>query len=252
MNIRRLNQVIRYGWKHAEQVAKETSKSRLSLFVDIMICYFRYNMWSNQYVKKRMWALSLDERSTIGMAVKEKNVAKEIWLKDHFDNLKFLTKWSQFKYEASPTKQAKRIAAYRKRYAIGDGCHIGHNVMIDRHHFLNGSIKIGNHVLLCKNTHIDYSGNVVIEDNVKIAAGVTIESHHRDIDAYNEGKDVNIPTNIVIGEGAYIGLHVTILDSCNYIGKHSRIGAGAVVNKDIPDYSVAVGIPAKVVKELPH
>lgn len=252
MNLRRFNQVVHYGFDHAGQVAIDMKKSRWTIFVDIMYCYFKYSMWSNQYVKNQMWALSPEERKKIGFAIKEKNTAKEIWLKDHFDNLKFLTKWSQLKYETSPTKQAKRISAYRKRYNIGEGCHIGHNVLIDRHHFLNGTIKIGNHVLLCKNTHIDYSGNVTIEDDVKIAAGVTIESHHRDIDAYNKGKDINVPTNLTIAKGAYIGLHVIILDSCNYIGKNARIGAGAVVNKDIPDYSVAVGIPALVVKEIPH
>ena len=88
--------------------------------------------------------------------------------------------------------------------------------------------------------------------NVKIAAGVSIESHHRDIGAYNRGEDINIPTQLIIEEGAYIGTHATILDSCNYIGKHARIGAGAVVVKDIPDYAVAVGVPAKVVKIVEH
>ena len=69
---------------------------------------------------------------------------------------------------------------------------------------------------------------------------------------YNQGKDVNIPTELVIGEKAYIGTRAIILDSCNYIGKYARIGAGAVVVKDIPDYAVAVGVPAKVVKIIPH
>ena len=63
---------------------------------------------------------------------------------------------------------------------------------------------------------------------------------------------MNIPTELVIGEKAYIGTRAIILDSCNYIGKYARIGAGAVVVKDIPDYAVAVGVPAKVVKIIPH
>lgn len=69
-----------------------------------------------------------------------------------------------------------------------------------------------------------------------------------EIEAYNKWQDINIPTKLHICKGAYIGTHAIILDSCNYIGKCARIGAGAVVTKDIPDYAVAVGIPAKVVK----
>lgn len=90
----------------------------------------------------------------------------------------------------------------------------------------------------------------MIEDNVKIAAGVSIESHHRDLEAFNQGKDINIPTKLQICNGAYIGTHAIILDSCNYIGKNARIGAGAVVTKDVPDYAVVVGVPAKVVRML--
>ena len=103
---------------------------------------------------------------------------------------------------------------------------------------------------LSRNVYIDYTGDVIIEDGVKIANGVIIESHHRDLEAYNQGKDVNIPTKLLIRENAYIGSRAVILDSCNHIGKNARIGAGAVVTKDIPDNAVAVGVPAKVVKML--
>lgn len=83
-----------------------------------------------------------------------------------------------------------------------------------------------------------------------MAAGVSVETHHRDLQAYNEGRDVNIGTSLTIEEGAYIGTRAIILDSCNYIGKYARIGAGAVVVKDVPDYAVVVGVPAKVVRYI--
>ena len=146
--------------------------------------------------------------------------------------------------------QHRRIEAYRKRYNIGEHCHIGHDVIFERHHYLPGTKKIGNHVLLAKHVFIDYTGDVVIEDGVKVTAGVIIESHHRDLEAYKNGKDINIPTKLLIRENAYIGSRAIILDSCNYIGKNARIGAGAVVTKDIPDNAVAVGVPAKVIKIL--
>jgi acetyltransferase-like isoleucine patch superfamily enzyme len=59
---------------------------------------------------------------------------------------------------------------------------------------------------------------------------------------------VNIPTKLVIEENAYVGVNAIILDSCNYIGKYARVGAGAVVTKDVPDYATVAGVPAKIVK----
>ena len=54
---------------------------------------------------------------------------------------------------------------------------------------------------------------------------------------------------MVIGEGSWIGTNAVIIGNVR-IGKHSVIGANAVVTKDIPDYSVAVGIPARVVRQF--
>ena len=115
---------------------------------------------------------------------------------------------------------------------------------------MEGSIRVGKNVLLSKHVYIDYSGELEIQDNVSIANGVIIETHHRDLEAKVQGKDVNIPTSLLFCENAYIGSRAIILDSCNYIGKNARVGAGAVVTKDVPDYAVAVGVPAKVVKYL--
>ena len=54
-----------------------------------------------------------------------------------------------------------------------------------------------------------------------------------------------------VGEGSLIGMHATLLNGCK-VGKGCIIGAGALVpeGKEIPDYSVAVGVPARVVKEI--
>ena len=54
---------------------------------------------------------------------------------------------------------------------------------------------------------------------------------------------------VLIRKGAWIGAGVTILPGV-CIGKHAIVGAASVVTKDVPDYAVAVGNPAKVVKML--
>jgi acetyltransferase-like isoleucine patch superfamily enzyme len=54
---------------------------------------------------------------------------------------------------------------------------------------------------------------------------------------------------VVIGKGVWIGANATILPGVQ-IGDHSVIGAGAVVTKDVAPYSVAVGVPARVIRQI--
>lgn len=253
--MKRLSQVIEYGWKHAGVIAKNHSCNfikRIIIFVDILICYNNYKMWSNQYYKEDFYYKDSNERQTIGKKYLELGLIRDEWQARFQTDKKIYAKYGAAKYEVGNKRRQIRNQVYKKQYNAGDGFFVENDVQLCQQHYLNGSITIGKHVLLAKHVFIDYSGEVIIKDNVKIAAGVSIESHHRDLEAYNNGKDVNIGTKLVIEEGAYIGTHAIILDSCNYIGKHARIGAGAVVVKDIPDYSVAVGVPAKVVKTLEH
>lgn len=54
---------------------------------------------------------------------------------------------------------------------------------------------------------------------------------------------------VSIGEGSYIGINAVIVGNVK-IGKHCVIGANSVVTKDVPDYCVAVGSPARVIKKM--
>lgn len=54
---------------------------------------------------------------------------------------------------------------------------------------------------------------------------------------------------VYIGDGSYIGINAVIVGNVK-IGKHCVIGANSVVTKDVPDYCVAVGSPAKVIKDM--
>ncbi len=82
-------------------------------------------------------------------------------------------------------------------------------------------------------------GNAIVDDYCIIRQGVTIgnKSLDKPFDAPHIGKNVNI------GAGAKILGHILI-------GDYSSIGANAVVVKDIPPYSVVVGVPGRVIKTL--
>ena len=240
-----------YGIKDAKFICDSSDAPRSFLLVlfDILQCFFRYGVWSNQYKNAHIYLLSGDEKVNACRKLGEDSIKRERWLKAFLDDRSFFIKYGNIKYERLSLR-SKRNKAYAKRFNAGKNLFVEFDVNISRQHYLDGTISIGDDVLLAKHVFIDYSGQVIIEDKVKIAAGVSIESHHRDLDAYKEGRDVNIPTSLRICKGAYIGTNAIILDSCNYIGEYARVGAGAVVTKDIPNYAVAVGVPAKVIRYL--
>ena len=178
---------------------------------------------------------------------KEKNELREQWVREQLQNNKFFAKWGRFLYKAGDND--RRAAAYKKQYNMGDRCTVSYDVKIERQHFLHGNIKMGDNVLLSKHVYIDYSGEVVIKDNVRITNGVIIETHHH---PYHSDpslpKDQVVATSLLIENGAMIGTRAIILSSCHYIGKNARVGAGAVVTKDVPDNAIVVGIPAKPIR----
>lgn len=244
MDMMRVKQVIRYGWKDAQ--------GDLFMFIDILYCFFKYKMWSNQYKKEDFYHLSKEERRGKGETYRKNGIIRDEWQRRFQSDKRLYAKYGAAKWEVGNRRREKRNKAYKEHYNTGDNLFVENDVQLCQQHYLNGSISIGKNVLLAKHTFINYSGKVIIKDNVKIAAGVTIESHHRDLQAYNVGRDVNVGTELFIEEYAYIGTRAVILDSCNYIGKYARIGAGAVVTKDVPDYAVVVGVPATVKRIMEH
>lgn len=247
----RFLQVIKFGWKHSAQMASQTSNNmlrRCGIFVDMLYSFFVYKMWTNQYLKENFYNLNDDERQKLGGRYKEIGQKRDAWQKDFRQNRRFLIKYSDIKYEKASLRN-KRNKAYMERFNTGESLMVENDVNISRQHYLNGSINIGKNVLLAKHVFIDYSGNVTIGDNVQLANGVIIESHSHPFHSdYKQSRSIVEQSSITIGEGVVIGSRAIIMPTCHSIGKFARIGAGAVVTKDIPDYAVAVGVPAKIVR----
>ena len=243
----RLLQVAKYGWIHAGQ----TGSARVPAFIDILIAYKRYGMWSNQYMQEKMYALGSAEKRAVGEKYAVANRVRDDWQRDFRENKKFLHKYMNTKYEFAHLR-AKRNDAYRSRYNMGRDCLVEHSVEISRQHYLPGTIEIGDRVLLAKNCFLDYSGHLKIGNDVQITDGVHIithdHKHHRAAGTACDYENNDIQTELVVGDGAVIGTKAVVLSSCHSIGRFARIGAGAVVTKDIPDFAVAVGVPARVVK----
>ena len=249
LSLRRYKQLLTYGWKDSKSIAIESGKSRLSVFIDIISIYQRYHVFSNQYKKKELWRKNTEEdRAKVATPIGAENLRRDNWVRENYRNWKFIRKWTNLKYELSPSMQMKRKKAYTKEFNAGEGLIVQFNVHIHREHYLDGTIKMGKNVLLAKNVFIDYSGFLEIQDNVALSDGVVIETHSHVAGAFAlKGKGTLQQTHLEIEEGVSIGSKAMILETVTHIGRHARIGAGAVVRKNIPPYAVAIGNPAKVV-----
>lgn len=121
---------------------------------------------------------------------------------------------------------------------IGEHCNIGHNC------FVSSRAKLGNGVKLESN--IDIWDLITLEDYVFIGPSVVFTNDKNPRAKYPKSKYPQygrwLP--VLVKTGATIGANATIICG-NTIGRWAMIGAGSVVTKDIPDYAIAVGVPAK-------
>jgi len=121
---------------------------------------------------------------------------------------------------------------------IGENCNIGQNVVIGPDVIVGNGCKIQNNVSLYK--------GVTIEDDVFVGPSVVF-TNVMNPRAFIKRKDEFKPT--LIKKGASIGANATIV--CGVIiGKYAFVGAGSVVTKDVPNYTMVYGNPAKISKNI--
>ena len=116
---------------------------------------------------------------------------------------------------------------------IGDKCNIGQNVVVSPNVILGENVKVQNNVSI-------YSG-VICEDDVFLGPSMVFTNIINPRSAVIR-RDQYVKT--LVKKGASIGANATIVCG-NPIGKFALIGAGAVVTKEVPDYALLVGNPAK-------
>jgi UDP-2-acetamido-3-amino-2,3-dideoxy-glucuronate N-acetyltransferase len=125
---------------------------------------------------------------------------------------------------------------------VGRGSRIGTFVEVQRGAAIGRNCKISSHTFICE--------GVTLEDGVFVGHGVMFTNDLHPRAANPDGSlqtdaDWRVVTTLV-KRGASIGSNATILAGIT-IGTGALIGAGAVVSKDVPDYAIAAGVPAKVI-----
>lgn len=242
---KRIKQVLQFGWKDANEIAPLTNKGKFAILFDIIKCFKKYYVFSNQYKAKEAWKLNDEERENILRPLGDKNCYNDDWTVWKYENAAFIYKYSSVKYGTNPKLYNERLKEYMKHYNIGEGASVSNNVTIERNHYLKGYIRVGKNVLLAKNVYIDYSGELIIHDNVSIANGAIIETHTHNIERGKGGGAIQ--SRLEIGDGVKILTRSYIADTCHSIGRYARIGAGTYVRSNIPPYAIVMGNPAKII-----
>jgi len=147
----------------------------------------------------------------------------------------------------SPTEPGRQREILRKLLGKTHGddftiqptfwCDYGYNIVIGANFFAN------------HNTVILDCAKVTFGDNVFIAPGCSFYTagHPLDVERRNRGLEYAYP--ITVGDNVWIGGNVTVCPGVT-IGSNVVIGAGAVVTRDIPDNTLAVGVPARAVRTI--
>lgn len=116
---------------------------------------------------------------------------------------------------------------------LGEGCNIGQNVVVSPDVVLGKNVKVQNNVSI-------YTG-VICEDDVFLGPSMVFTNVMNPRSAVNRKSEY---LKTIVKKGASIGANATIV--CGHdIGKFAFIGAGSVVTKNVPDYALMVGNPAK-------
>jgi len=154
-------------------------------------------------------------------------------------------------------KKGKNSVIYRsvrKDIVPFNGFSIGKSSVIEDYTIINnavGEITIGNHTRIgLGNTII---GPVMIGNNVILAQNVVISAlNHKFEDVLMTINQQGVKTDqIIIEDNVWIGANSSVLAGV-HIGEHVVVGAGSVVTKDIPPFSVVVGNPARILKVYDH
>jgi len=116
---------------------------------------------------------------------------------------------------------------------IGDGCSLGQGVFVANDVRIGANVKIQNHVSV-------YDA-VTLEDDVFCGPSMVFTNVHNPRSAITRKNEYR-PT--LVKQGATLGANCTVVCGTT-IGRHAFVGAGAVVSRDVPDFALVVGVPAR-------
>lgn len=163
-----------------------------------------------------------------------------------------------------------KVRAKRFQIQAGKGVYIGKHCALNGKHniTLEDSVMVrpyaqiwsgGGTVKIGQGSEIGECCRLSIANSLNIGKKVLLSPNVYITDFDHEYRNLEVPVidqgvvqkgqTVSIGDGSYIGINAVIVGNVK-IGKHCVIGANSVVTKDVPDYCVAVGSPARIIKDI--
>ncbi|WP_286218610.1 acyltransferase [Paraoerskovia sediminicola] len=170
--------------------------------------------------------------------------------------------WDELATDAQKAEQGARLAALRDRgHVIGQGCVVSSRAAVRAERF-----ELGDRSYVAADAHV--GGDVVVGADCSVNVRVTVRGRVRLGRAVRIGAGTSIlgfdhtfddpdtemfrqplrSQGITVGDDVWIGAHVVVRDGVT-VGSHAVVGAGSVVTRDVPDWAVVVGNPARVVRD---
>ena len=108
-------------------------------------------------------------------------------------------------------------------------------------------VRVGRGVAIDRGVHVTQAGDLTIGDRVTISTGVSLLCEVTSVNSRLEDTyDIYKRRPVVLEDDAYLGVKATILPGIR-IGKMATVAANSLVMQDVPDYGIALGVPARVV-----
>ncbi|MEZ0216742.1 MAG: acyltransferase [Rariglobus sp.] len=187
----------------------------------------------------------------------------ESYRQQHFDHMPW-----QFYHEATSSEKAaqkrhQRALAKAAATEIGEDCYLapsasisgksgaalrmGKNGFVAAHAYITDDVRLGDHCTI--NPFATLRGRITGGDGIRIGAySCLMGFNHGYADTTKPiWQQPHTSKGIVLGDDIWIGAHVSVLDGVK-IGSHTILAAGAIVTKDVPDYAIVGGNPARVIR----
>jgi maltose O-acetyltransferase len=167
---------------------------------------------------------------------------------DRFEESKYL-QWLWRQFDATPMADNVEFALrFRRMLAehlfadCGDDCRFFKGISFTYGH----NISVGDNAVIHDDVHLDDRGRLTIGDRVSVSDGVHIYSHDHDIVDQTEVRNYHT----VVADDARV-TYDAMVSAGTRVGKNAVVGARGVVQGDVPDHHIAVGMPAKSVRVKP-
>ena len=253
MKLRILLYTAIYGLPKAYKASKKSKRSFLSIYKEMLSLSTKYDVQLFEYMDHTIYMMNDTEKQAAIDIYKK----RQEYVKQYEANMRFLVKYSGLNYQITNNGRRKRQEAYIKFYNMGKNCTIQNGVTFIFAHRRIGKLQIGSNCLFARNVDIDTTGDLTIEDDVKISEGAKILTHSHDILGMYD-SDSLIPfsnrafnTPLTIGRNVLIGAHAIIMPNVKTIGENAVISAGAVVVHPVAPNTMVSGNPATVVGKIP-